>query len=115
MIVNLDVEPLTEHIFPCDICNVLGEDIHKYTMGATVVAYPMSEIGDLTHVADARQVFISIAQCSERDNYNRKLGRSLAMSRAQYGEGIALRFPKGATLEVKRRMIRQIGEVVAGQ
>lgn len=115
MIVNLNLEPLTEHIFPCDICNELGEDIHKYTMGATVVAYPMSDDGDVTHIADARQAFVSISQCSERDPYTRKIGRALAMSRAQDGEGIALRFPKGATLEVKRRMIRQIGEVVAGQ
>ena len=105
MFVNLNVEPITEHIFKAT----------KTSMGATVVAYPMSDNGILTHVADARQAFVSIAQCSERDNYNRKLGRAFAISRAQEGEGIALRFPKGADLETKRAMIRSFGELAAFQ
>jgi len=100
MLANLEVVPVTVHIN-----NGMG--------GATLVAYPMSESGNITHVVDARQVLISVAQCSEKDHYDRKLGRNLAISRAA-DEGFVLRFPKKFCEMHKIQMLRQMAAIYAG-
>ena len=105
MIVNFDVLPFVQHIKPTK----------RYKTGATLVAFPMSTEGNVEYIDEARQVFISIAQCSERDQYSKKIGRTTATARAQEGEGLALRFPKHASTEQKREMILMLGQVIAGQ
>ena len=102
ILANLDVQPLTIHLNS------------GRKGGATLVAYPMSEEGNITHVVDARQVLVSTAQCSEKDFYCKKVGRKLAIERAT-DEGFVFRFPHKASAERKIELLNQLAEIFAGQ
>ena len=100
ILANLDVTPVTVHLD-------LGFG------GATLVAFPMSEDAKASKVIDARQVLVAVAQCSEKDQYNRKYGRLLAISRAE-DNGFVFRFPNKCSNETKLTLLRGLAKNFAG-
>ena len=82
--------------------------------GVTLVAFPMSDRGTVTHIEDARSVMVAIAQCGEKDHYCKRTGRELASNQAFNGQGFVVRFPKDADFFDKSAILRNMAFAING-
>jgi hypothetical protein len=100
MRINFDANPFFMHAFSADDAG-LGKG------GATLVAYPYGN-RNTRSIIEAKQVYVALAQCSEKDNFNKALGRKLANEHAFNGDGIMLRFPNDADASTKKELLRNL-------